>query len=56
MGSGNGYTAFSPSPTMKIDYWFTDAGGRARPDWTVVLNNFGTFSDHFPVMASFTVK
>ncbi|MGE5359458.1 MAG: carbohydrate-binding protein [Bacteroidales bacterium] len=56
VGSGNGFTAFTPSPSMKIDYWFADAGGRAKPDWTVVLTNFGTFSDHFPVMASFTVK
>ena len=30
VGSGKGFTAFVPSPTMKIDYWFTDAGLRAH--------------------------
>jgi len=55
-GSGAGLTCNTPSPTMKLDYIFADAGGRAKPDWTVVLKNFGTFSNHFPVYTSFTIR
>jgi endonuclease/exonuclease/phosphatase family metal-dependent hydrolase len=56
VGSGNGYTAFTPSPTMKLDYWFEDAGGRAKPAWSVVVTTPGTFSDHYAVINSFSVK
>jgi endonuclease/exonuclease/phosphatase family metal-dependent hydrolase len=56
VGSGNGYTAFTPSPTMKIDYWFEDAGARARPEWSVVVTTAGTFSDHYAIINSFSVK
>jgi endonuclease/exonuclease/phosphatase family metal-dependent hydrolase len=55
-GSGNGYTAFTGSPSMKLDYWLADAGGRAKPDWSVVVTATGTFSDHYPVINSFTVR
>lgn len=56
VASGNGFTAFTPSPTMKIDYWFEDAGGRARPEWSVVVTTPGTFSDHYALINSFAVK
>jgi len=29
-GQGSRFTSFVPNPTMKIDYWFSDASGRAR--------------------------
>ncbi len=55
-GSGAGLTAFSSSPTMRIDYWFTDAGGRAHTQWIVNVPAEGTYSDHYPVMAYFNVQ
>jgi endonuclease/exonuclease/phosphatase family metal-dependent hydrolase len=56
VASGNGFTAFTGSPSMKLDYWFQDAGGRAKPEWSVVVTATGTFSDHFPVINSYSVK
>ncbi len=56
VASGNGFTAFTPSPWMKLDYWLQDAGGRAKPAWSVVVTTPGTFSDHFPIINSYTVK
>jgi len=56
VGSGRGYTAFVPSPTMKIDYVFVDASGRARPASARVVTETGSFSDHYPVVASLTVR
>src|SRR5262249_38288606 len=35
-GSGPSGTAFNPDWTMKIDYLFIDANGRAQVDWTSV--------------------
>ena len=54
-GSGPNLTASTPSPTMKLDYWFADAGGKAQPNWSSVVTTTGTVSDHYPVTASFTV-
>ena len=56
VGSGRGFTAFTPSPTMKLDYWFSDASGKATPNWSSVVTATGTVSDHFPVQASFTIR
>lgn len=56
VGSGPGYTNATPSPTMKLDYWFADAGGYAQPLWTYVVTSAGTVSDHFPVAAYFNVR
>jgi endonuclease/exonuclease/phosphatase family metal-dependent hydrolase len=56
VGSGNGFTAFTGSPSMKLDYWLEDAGGRAKPNWSVVVTTPGTFSDHFPVINSFAIR
>jgi len=56
VGSGRGLTAFTPSPTMKLDYWLQDAGGRARPEWSVVVTTPGAFSDHYPVINSYTIR
>ena len=56
VGSGRGYTANTPSPTMKLDYLFTDTSGRARAEWTRVVTETGTFSDHYPVAASFSIR
>jgi endonuclease/exonuclease/phosphatase family metal-dependent hydrolase len=53
---GRGLTSFTPNPTMQLDYWFADASGRARPNWSSVVTSTGIVSDHFPVHASFTVR
>jgi endonuclease/exonuclease/phosphatase family metal-dependent hydrolase len=56
VGSGRGFTAFTPAPTMKLDYWFADASGKATPNWSAVVTSTGVVSDHFPVQASFTIQ
>jgi endonuclease/exonuclease/phosphatase family metal-dependent hydrolase len=56
VGSGLGYTASTPSPTMKLDYWFADVSGKAQPNWSSVVTTTGTMSDHYPVIASFKVQ
>jgi len=56
VGSGSGYTASTPYPTMKLDYWFADAGGRATADWAYVNTSPGTVSDHYPVVAQYTIR
>lgn len=56
VGSGRGLTANTPSPTMKLDYLFSDDSGRARPVSTRVVTETGTFSDHYPVAGTFTVR
>lgn len=55
-GQGSRYTAFYPNPTMKIDYWFSDASGRATAQTSVVNSGVGGVSDHLPVEATFLVK
>jgi len=55
VGSGRGLTAFGPSPTMKLDYCFTDLSGRAIPQSTQVIYWTG-ISDHYPVQTTFVVK
>jgi endonuclease/exonuclease/phosphatase family metal-dependent hydrolase len=54
-GGGSGFTANTPNPTMKLDYWFADASGRATVDWVNVNTSTGTVSDHFPLAASYTI-
>lgn len=56
VGSGKGYSAFVSPPTMKIDYWFTDAGQRAQPVFTQVFLGSGSRSDHYPVQTTFVIK
>jgi endonuclease/exonuclease/phosphatase family metal-dependent hydrolase len=56
VGSGRGFTCTTPSPTMKLDYWFADGSGSAQPLWTNVGTSTGTVSDHFPVTAYFSLK
>jgi endonuclease/exonuclease/phosphatase family metal-dependent hydrolase len=56
VGSGPGYTCATPSPTMKLDYWFADASGKATPNWAQVVTSTGTISDHYPLLTSFTVQ
>jgi endonuclease/exonuclease/phosphatase family metal-dependent hydrolase len=56
VGVNAGYTAFTPSPTMKLDYLFGDNTGRVSPLSSSVVTAQGTFSDHFPVIGSFTVR
>jgi len=53
VGSGPGYTANTPNPTMHLDYWFTDMSAQIQPSWATVVTAPGTFSDHFPVHAGF---
>jgi endonuclease/exonuclease/phosphatase family metal-dependent hydrolase len=55
-GSGRGFTATPPSPTMKLDYWFSDAGGRAQPTSTAVVTSTGSASDHYPVQTTFVIQ
>jgi endonuclease/exonuclease/phosphatase family metal-dependent hydrolase len=55
VGSGPGFTCSTPSPTMKLDYWFADASGTATPNWSTVVTSTGTISDHYPVQTSFTI-
>jgi len=55
-GSGSRFTSFAPNPTMKIDYWFSDATGRASAQSSAVdYDNWGV-SDHYPIAATFVVK
>jgi endonuclease/exonuclease/phosphatase family metal-dependent hydrolase len=53
VGSGLGYTAFTPNPSMHIDYWFSDASLKAMPQSIEVVTTAGTFSDHCPVRATY---
>jgi endonuclease/exonuclease/phosphatase family metal-dependent hydrolase len=55
-GSGTSLTAFNPSWSMKIDYLFTDANGKATTDWTSVVTSTGSVSDHRAVMGSFRIR
>ncbi len=55
IGSGAGLTAYLPSPTIRIDYWFTDASRRAVPQTVEVIQNIGTVSDHLPVRMTIKV-
>jgi endonuclease/exonuclease/phosphatase family metal-dependent hydrolase len=41
---------------MKIDYWFSDAGGRAQPIQSAVLTGPQSVSDHNPLQASFLIR
>jgi endonuclease/exonuclease/phosphatase family metal-dependent hydrolase len=55
-GSGYQFSGLLPNPTMKIDYWFSDASMRATPVTSIINTGTGTVSDHFPVEATFLVK
>jgi endonuclease/exonuclease/phosphatase family metal-dependent hydrolase len=54
-GSGSRFTAFGPNPTMKIDYWFSDASGAIQPISSTVLNAPQSVSDHYPIQATFLI-
>jgi len=56
VGSGSGFSAFVSTPTMKIDYWFTDAGLGAVPVSSQVYRGSGSRSDHYPVQTTFVIK
>jgi endonuclease/exonuclease/phosphatase family metal-dependent hydrolase len=54
VGTGSRFTAFVPNPTMKLDYWHSDASGAIQPLTSWVL--FGASgSDHYPVHATFQI-
>lgn len=55
-GSGNQYSAFLPSPNMRIDYIFSDASGKATPTWSSIPTSTGSWSDHRPVITTFSVR
>jgi endonuclease/exonuclease/phosphatase family metal-dependent hydrolase len=55
VGSGSGFTAFMPSPSMRIDYWMFDNSGRARPISSEIITNGGSVSDHRPVRTTFEI-
>jgi endonuclease/exonuclease/phosphatase family metal-dependent hydrolase len=56
VGSGQGFSAFVPTATMKLDYWFADSGGRALPTSTAVVTSTGSASDHYPVRTTFAIQ
>jgi endonuclease/exonuclease/phosphatase family metal-dependent hydrolase len=56
VGTGSRFTAFAPTPTMKLDYWFSDAGGRAQPAQSYVVNGPQSVSDHYPIQATFVIR
>jgi endonuclease/exonuclease/phosphatase family metal-dependent hydrolase len=56
VGSGSRYTALGGNPTMKLDYWQSDAGGRAQPLDSWVILATGGMSDHFPLHADFLIR
>jgi endonuclease/exonuclease/phosphatase family metal-dependent hydrolase len=55
-GTGSRFTAFVPDPSMKIDYWFSDASGRATAQTSSVNTSAWWVSDHLPLQATFLVK
>ena len=56
VGSGRGFNAFSGSPTMKLDYWFADAGGRGEPVSSQVVYGGVYLSDHLPIQTTFVIR
>jgi endonuclease/exonuclease/phosphatase family metal-dependent hydrolase len=56
VATGNTKTAFVSSPTMKLDYLFTDSGLRAQPISSQVFYATGSISDHYPVQTTFAVR
>jgi endonuclease/exonuclease/phosphatase family metal-dependent hydrolase len=55
VGAGSRFTAFAPTPTMKIDYWFSDASGAIQPVTSAVLSGPQSVSDHYPIQATFVI-
>ena len=43
------FTVLAPNPTMKLDFWFSDAGGRPQPVQSYVVNGSQSVSDHYPL-------
>lgn len=56
VGSGFRFSAFQPNPSMRIDYWFSDASMRATPISSVINTGTGSVSDHLPVEAVFVIR
>lgn len=56
VGTGAALTAYLPTPTRKIDYWFTDDSGRATPQASQVILSTGAESDHRPVQAVVLIR
>ena len=56
LGSGSRFTALGGTPTMKLDYWFMDNGGRAVPNESRVITSTGSVSDHLPLQTTFVVR
>ena len=56
VNGGRALTASVPNPTMQLDYWFADSGGRTTPNWSTVITSTGSISDHYPLLTSFTVR
>jgi len=55
VGAGQGLTAYLPLPTVRIDYWFTDASMQAAPQSMSVVQLNGTFSDHAALRTTFRI-
>ena len=52
---GTGLSYPTPSPYSHLDYWFYDVSGKARVQSASVDTSPGTFSDHAPVKATFSL-
>jgi endonuclease/exonuclease/phosphatase family metal-dependent hydrolase len=56
VGDGLGFSAYSPSPTMRLDYWFSDVSGGLLPVYEAVVTWADDISDHFPLQATFVIQ
>ena len=56
VGTGSRFTFPNWAPTMKLDYWFTDASMKAQPVSSEVITSTGSVSDHWPVRATFLIR
>jgi endonuclease/exonuclease/phosphatase family metal-dependent hydrolase len=56
VGTGSRFTFPNWAPTMKLDYWFTDASMKAQPVSSEVITSTGSVSDHWPVRTTFLIR
>src|SRR5215472_9231940 len=56
VGDGLGFSAYSPSPTMRLDYWFSDVSGGLLPIYEQVVTWADDISDHYPLQATFVIQ
>jgi len=56
VGSGSRFTYPAWTPTMKLDYWFTDATQKMKALSSEVIGSTGSVSDHRPVRTTFVIQ